>query len=300
MFESSRTRHWTVLVPRQEAGALWFTANSLKSPKADLIFLVHALILFYTSDSWFSAQEKLLLRWLFQEIYLKVAHLSGQEAKKSPLLAQWQGIVFRIILQCRMYKGAPEGAFFTNPYSLVAIKTLWLLNCANTNEQRSYQVIPLWSCYRPNESRVYTNHRWEHLLIPASGDCDELSLTTVRILKQTWQRIYKTKNCVLLYTPLHKFKLFLLEFSHKKKLYGCWKKGQETWKDCRDAIHLCREKIFVAKAQLELKLARSVGDNKKSFLKYMNKKKKDQRKHRSASWWGRSPHRQGHRQSRDV
>ena len=33
------------------------------------------------------------------------------------------------------------------------------------------------------------------------------------------------------------------------------------WKESRDTVHIRREKICVAKAQLELKLATSVGDN---------------------------------------
>ena len=46
------------------------------------------------------------------------------------------------------------------------------------------------------------------------------------------------------------------------------------WKEYRDAIHVCREKICVAKAQLELKLAMSVGDNKIVFFRYVNRKRR--------------------------
>ncbi|GAB0184088.1 mitochondrial enolase superfamily member 1 [Grus japonensis] len=46
------------------------------------------------------------------------------------------------------------------------------------------------------------------------------------------------------------------------------------WEDYRDAARLCREKICAAKAQLELKLASTVGDNKKGFFKYINNKRK--------------------------
>lgn len=53
----------------------------------------------------------------------------------------------------------------------------------------------------------------------------------------------------------------LLKLRWKKKLYGLWKQSQVTWEDYRDAIHLCMEKINVAKAQSELKLARTVGVN---------------------------------------
>ncbi|GAB0204308.1 mitochondrial enolase superfamily member 1 [Grus japonensis] len=66
----------------------------------------------------------------------------------------------------------------------------------------------------------------------------------------------------------------LLELRQKKKVYACWKQGQATWEDYRDAARLCREKIRVAKAQLELKLASTVGDNKKGFFKYVNNKRR--------------------------
>ncbi|GAB0196742.1 hypothetical protein GRJ2_002139500 [Grus japonensis] len=46
------------------------------------------------------------------------------------------------------------------------------------------------------------------------------------------------------------------------------------WEDYRDAARLCREKIHAAKAQLELKLASTVGDNKKGFFKYVNNKRR--------------------------
>ncbi|GAB0207904.1 mitochondrial enolase superfamily member 1 [Grus japonensis] len=66
----------------------------------------------------------------------------------------------------------------------------------------------------------------------------------------------------------------LLELRRKKKVYACWKQGQATWEDYRDAAHLCREKIRAAKAQLELKLASTVGDNIKGFFKYVNNKRR--------------------------
>ncbi|GAB0179481.1 mitochondrial enolase superfamily member 1 [Grus japonensis] len=46
------------------------------------------------------------------------------------------------------------------------------------------------------------------------------------------------------------------------------------WEDYRDAAHLCREKNHVTKVQLELKLASTVGDNKKGFFKYVNNKRR--------------------------
>ncbi|XP_052628596.1 uncharacterized protein LOC128134646 [Harpia harpyja] len=65
-----------------------------------------------------------------------------------------------------------------------------------------------------------------------------------------------------------------LEFMQKKKVYRHWKQGQATWEDYRDAVRHCREKICVAKARLEFKLASTVKDNKKSFLKYDNSKRR--------------------------
>lgn len=48
-----------------------------------------------------------------------------------------------------------------------------------------------------------------------------------------------------------------------------------TWEDYRHATCLCRERNHVAKAQLKLKLASSVEDNKKVFFfKYVNRKRK--------------------------
>ena len=58
----------------------------------------------------------------------------------------------------------------------------------------------------------------------------------------------------------------ILKLRRKKKVYGCWMEGQATRKAYRDAVCVCREKICVAKAHLELKLAVSVRENKKGFL----------------------------------
>ncbi|KAJ7412527.1 hypothetical protein BTVI_46127 [Pitangus sulphuratus] len=58
--------------------------------------------------------------------------------------------------------------------------------------------------------------------------------------------------------------------SKRRKVYAQWKQGQGTWEEYRDTASNCREKICVDKGQLKLKLARNVGDNKKSFFKYIN------------------------------
>ncbi|XP_053905560.1 uncharacterized protein LOC128849191 [Cuculus canorus] len=62
--------------------------------------------------------------------------------------------------------------------------------------------------------------------------------------------------------------------NNKKKLYVLWRKGQASWVDYREEVRSCREKIRRAKAQLEIKLAKSVKDNKKSFYKYINRKRR--------------------------
>ncbi|KAK4817892.1 LOW QUALITY PROTEIN: hypothetical protein QYF61_002061 [Mycteria americana] len=60
----------------------------------------------------------------------------------------------------------------------------------------------------------------------------------------------------------------------KKGVYHFWKKGQATQEEYRDLVKSCREKIRKAKAQLELKLATVVRDNKKCFYKYINNKER--------------------------
>ena len=46
----------------------------------------------------------------------------------------------------------------------------------------------------------------------------------------------------------------------EKKLYDLWKQGQALQEDYRAVVHIWRQK-----AQLELKLASVVSDNKKAF-----------------------------------
>jgi len=66
----------------------------------------------------------------------------------------------------------------------------------------------------------------------------------------------------------------LLELRQKREAYGRWKQGQVTREDYRDAACHCREKICVAKARLEFKLASTQKENKKGFLKYVNSKRR--------------------------
>lgn len=60
----------------------------------------------------------------------------------------------------------------------------------------------------------------------------------------------------------------------KKKAYKMWKKGLATWEEYRNAVRACRDETRKARAHLELKLEKEVKDNKKSFLKYGNSKRK--------------------------
>ncbi|KAF1475360.1 hypothetical protein FQV18_0003892, partial [Eudyptula minor novaehollandiae] len=66
----------------------------------------------------------------------------------------------------------------------------------------------------------------------------------------------------------------LLGLRKKRRVYRLWKKGQATQEEYRDLVRSCREEMRKAKAQLEHNLAAVVKDNKKSFYKYINDKKR--------------------------
>ena len=57
-------------------------------------------------------------------------------------------------------------------------------------------------------------------------------------------------------------------------VYYLWKKGQVTQEEYRGLIRSYREEIRKAKAQLELRLATVVKDNKKCFYQYINNNKR--------------------------
>ena len=65
-----------------------------------------------------------------------------------------------------------------------------------------------------------------------------------------------------------------MELKRKKKLYDLWKQGQALQEEYRAVVHICREKTRKAKAQLELKLASVVSNNKKGFFKNINGKRR--------------------------
>ena len=66
----------------------------------------------------------------------------------------------------------------------------------------------------------------------------------------------------------------LLTLQKKKRVYVLWKKGQATWGDYKEVPKVCREEVRKAKAQLELRLATAVKENKKSFYKYIISKRR--------------------------
>jgi len=68
----------------------------------------------------------------------------------------------------------------------------------------------------------------------------------------------------------------LLGLRKKRRVYQLWKKVQATQEEYRGLVRSCREKMTKAKAQLELRLATVVRDNKKYFYKYINNKKEAQ------------------------
>ena len=49
----------------------------------------------------------------------------------------------------------------------------------------------------------------------------------------------------------------------KKEMYRKWKKGCVSWEEYRTVVHVCRDRIRKAKAQMELNLERDVKDYKK-------------------------------------
>ena len=65
-----------------------------------------------------------------------------------------------------------------------------------------------------------------------------------------------------------------LELREKRRVSDLWKKGQATQEGYKDVMRLCREKIRMVKAQLELNLATAVKDNKKCSYKYISNKRK--------------------------
>mgnify|MGYP001851525230 CR=1 FL=1 len=56
-------------------------------------------------------------------------------------------------------------------------------------------------------------------------------------------------------------------------MYRKWKQGCVGWEEYRAVVHVCRDRIRKAKAQMELNLARDVKDNKKGFYRYIGRRR---------------------------
>ncbi|KAK4807158.1 hypothetical protein QYF61_024278 [Mycteria americana] len=67
---------------------------------------------------------------------------------------------------------------------------------------------------------------------------------------------------------------FWLCLKAKKEAYRLWKGSQIAIKDYKNLARACRDAVRKAMAQLELKLARAVKNNKKGFFRYVSSKQK--------------------------
>ena len=56
-------------------------------------------------------------------------------------------------------------------------------------------------------------------------------------------------------------------------MYRKWKQGCVGWEEYRAVVHVCRDRIRKANAQVELNLARDVKDNKKGFYRYIGRRR---------------------------
>ena len=59
----------------------------------------------------------------------------------------------------------------------------------------------------------------------------------------------------------------------KREVYRKWKQGCVGWEEYRAVVHVCRDRIRKANAQVELNLARDVKDNKKGFYRYIGRRR---------------------------
>ncbi|KFP87718.1 hypothetical protein N310_01981, partial [Acanthisitta chloris] len=87
---------------------------------------------------------------------------------------------------------------------------------------------------------------------------------------QTWRKLRKNVR-----RPLWMNNEVLRKLKGKKKeTFRRWKAGQIDWEKYREAVREARDTVRKAKAQLELRLARDIKDNKKSFNRYVTCKRK--------------------------
>jgi len=66
----------------------------------------------------------------------------------------------------------------------------------------------------------------------------------------------------------------LVKLKSKTELHRQWKQGQVTRKEYSEAAWLCRDGVRRARAWLELNLAKDAKNNKKSFYRCVNQKRK--------------------------
>lgn len=66
----------------------------------------------------------------------------------------------------------------------------------------------------------------------------------------------------------------LVKLKHKKEAYRTWKQGQVTREKYRDIVQASRDNGREANTQMELNLAKDVGDSKKGYYKNISDKRK--------------------------
>ncbi|KFV17265.1 hypothetical protein N340_13574, partial [Tauraco erythrolophus] len=69
-------------------------------------------------------------------------------------------------------------------------------------------------------------------------------------------------------------KELLNQTGHKKRAYRGWKQGQVAWEEYKEINRATRDQVRKAKALIELNLAKSIKDNKKSIYRYVSDKKR--------------------------
>ena len=59
----------------------------------------------------------------------------------------------------------------------------------------------------------------------------------------------------------------------KREVYRKWKQGCVGWEEYRAVVHVCRDRIRKAKAQMEVKLVMDVKENRKEFYRYIGRRR---------------------------
>ncbi|XP_042743410.1 uncharacterized protein LOC122188845 [Lagopus leucura] len=115
---------------------------------------------------------------------------------------------------------------------------------------------------------------WESLL-KGKGVQEAWTLLKVEILKAQNQAVPEYRKASRRgRRPVWMSRELLSRLRKKKRVYVLWKRGQAGRGDYKEVAKVCREEVRKAKAHLELRLATAVKQNKKSFYKYINGKRK--------------------------